>query len=329
MQTFIDTTLRLLDGSNEKGSNEWQKRYSNYLVDIWNNPKKWDKPFRKPEGLSLYTTLGKRNEKIYYLRFKGQNVGEISVERGGRIFLKSLVKEGPSHDIKDCPLSYGMKVDWYSEEASAFRRFFRDLSEDTKTKSPEHHVENSLLKEFRKRNGNEKQIRNIQPVLLHGQFFQMPTPLKASDHNPEYSAENGGGIDLLARIRDVNGHLRLCVCEVKDQNKNSESQKATMSQAITYATFIAKLLTVQPDWWEFFSGHSTHRGAVSPSWDKKHIEVVTMMESGNSETFDNEELEVPGTDITLVCRSLYYDKKEFEDNGKFKFSGSFLKDIKK
>lgn len=323
MQSFIKKTLELLDGSPE-----WQERYSTYLTEIWNHEDKWKKLFHKPEGLSLYTSVATRNEKFYFLRFKGQNVGKISVNREGEISLKCLVDESKSHDIKDCPLSKDVTVDWDSEEATKFREFFNDLPIKTKTKSPEHHVENSLLKEFCKRNGDEKLICNIQPVVLHGYFFQMPTPLKASKHNPEYSGHNGGGIDLMARIRDVKGHLRLCVCEVKDKNENSESQRDAMSQAVTYATFIAKLLVTQPDWWEFFSGHPKHKGRISNSWDKKHIEVVTMMPAGDTETFDNMELEVPGTDIKLVCRTLYYDKDIFENENKFIFSGSFLKEIK-
>ena len=222
-----------------------------------------------------------------------------------------------------------MPVDWKSREASMFRRYFRDLPNTTKTKSPEHHVENSLLNEFRKKEGVVKQIRNIQPVLLHGQFFQMPTPLKASEHEPTYSGKTGGGIDIMERFLHIDGHIRLCVCEVKDENKDSESQKDAMSQAITYATFIAKLLTEQPEWWEVFAGHKNQKDAISKKWDKEHIEVVTIMPTGTSETFDNMELTVPETKFKLTCRSLYYDKQEFENFGNFKFSGTFLEDIKK
>lgn len=323
MEQFIKKTLDLL-----KENPEWERRYAGYLTEVWNRSDKWQKPFRKAEGLSLYTSLATRNEKIYFLRFKGQNVGKISVRRNGDVVLTSLVKESKSHEIKGI-IPYKVSVDWHSKEASKFRREFRDISKETKTKSPEHHVENSLLKEFRKRNGDEKPIRNIQPVLLHGHFFQMPTPLKASDHDPKYVGK-GGGIDLMARIRDINGHVRLCVCEVKDDNKNKESQKATMSQALIYGTFIAKLLTEQPEWWEVFAGHSTRRDNISKSWDKKHIEVVTIMPTGSTETFDDKELMVPGTDFILVCRALYYDKEEFEkNNNNFKFTGTFLNDIKK
>lgn len=324
MKQFIEKTLEEL-----KKQREWEKRYKDYLADVMHHSGKWEKPFRKPEGLSLYTTLGTRNEKNYFLRFKGQNVGKISVKKNGGIKLSSLVAESKSHEINECPLKKEQSVDWKSNEASTFRHYFKHLPDTTKTKSPEHHVENSLLKEFRKKNGAEKQIRNIQPVLLHGQFFQMPTPLKASDHIPTYSAEKGGGIDILARFRTIDGHIRLCICEVKDKNEKSESQKDAMSQAVTYATFIAKLLTENPEWWEVFAGHKNQRDAISKQWDKECIEVVTIMPTGTTETFDNIELTVPGTRFKLACRSLYYDDKEFENFAKFKFSGTFLEDIKK
>lgn len=323
-QQFIKKTLDLLEEQRE-----WEKRYKGYLTDVMQHRDKWQKPFRKPEGLSLYTTLGTRNEKTYFLRFKGQNVGKIFVRKNGDIILNSLVSESKLHEINECPLKRVQPVDWKSNEASTFRHYFKHLPDTTKTKSPEHHVENSLLKEFRKKNGAEKQIRNIQPVLLHGQFFQMPTPLKASEHNPTYSGKTGGGIDIMARFLHIDGHIRLCVCEVKDENEDTESQKDAMSQAIIYATFIAKLLTENPEWWEVFAGHRKQRDAISKQWDKEHIEVVTIMPTGTTETFDNVELTVPGTNFKLVCRSLYYDKQEFEKHANFHLSGTFLEDIKK
>lgn len=78
MEQFIKKTLDLL-----KENPEWERRYAGYLTEVWNRSDKWQKPFRKSEGLSLYTSLATRNEKIYFLRFKGQNVGKISVRRNG------------------------------------------------------------------------------------------------------------------------------------------------------------------------------------------------------------------------------------------------------
>ena len=323
MINIINKTLKVLNANDE-----WQKRYSGYLSDILKHSKKEAKGFHKPEGLSVYTTVGDRNAKTYYLRFKGQNVGKVFVTKNG-IEIQSLVKEAKTHNIKGCPLSYEEKVKWNSDEASKFRAFFKALSINTRTKSPEHYVENSLLKEFRKRERNEKALLNIQPVLLQGNFFQMPSPLKASTHVPSYAKQNGGGIDMLARIRTEEGHLRLSIIEIKDENKKEESQMVAMSQAISYATFIATLLQHQPNWMEFFMGHKTRRGRFSGTLDKFDIEVVTIMPKGNTETFENKVIEIPDTQFKLHCHSLYYDKEKFEKSGVFDFSGTFLKEIKK
>lgn len=326
MLNIINKTLEIL-----KANSEWQERYKGYLSDIWSNPDKIAKGFAKPQGLSVYTTVGDRNTKNYYLRFKGQNVGKIRVGRNGNVTLQCLVEESTSHDIKDCPLKYKEVVDWHSVKASDFRKFFLyDLPKNTKTKSPEHEVENALLVEFRKKIGVEKVLHNIQPVLLHGNFFQMPTPLKASTHDPEYVKHSGGGIDMLARIKtEGNCHTRLCVIEIKDENKASESQKIAMSQAITYATFVAKLLIEQPDWMEFFMGHKTKRNRNSKCLDQFDIEVVTIMPEGITETFENKVLEVPGTNFKLHCHSLYYNPQKFSETHNFEFSGTFLAEIKK
>ena len=325
MLNIINKTLQIL-----KVNSEWQERYERYLSDIWSNPDKTNKGFVKPQGLSVYTTVGDRNSKNYYLRFKGQNVSKVKVGRNGKVTLQCLVEESTSHKIKGCSLKYKEVVDWDSAKATQFRAFFKNLSLETKTKSPEHEVENALLEEFRKRIGAKKILHNIQPVLLHGNFFQMPTPLKASTHIPTYAKYSGGGIDMLARIKtEEKGHTRLCVIEIKDENKPTESQKVTMSQAITYATFVAKLLTAHPDWMEFFMGHKTKLNRNSRCLDNFDIEVVTIMPEGNTATFQDEILEIPGTDFKLHCHSLYYNPQKFLETRNFEFSGTFLDEIKK
>lgn len=326
MLNIISQTLALLNSNDE-----WQARYREYLTDIWRNSAKGSKGFRTPRCLSVYTTVGTRNTKKYFLRFKGQNVGEVSVTKDG-IQLTSLTSKAKSEEIKECSLSTTNKVDWLSKEAADFRDFFFKISnkskEDKLIHSPEHHVENALLKEFRKRNSIEKALPYIQPVLLHGNFFQMPTPLKASTHQPSYSGPKGGGIDILARIKTKNGHTRLCIIEIKDDNEKSESQRQAMSQAITYATFIAALLQNQPDWMEFFMGHSYKRGLPN-TLDEYDLEVVTIMPTGTTETFENEEINIPGAlPFKLHCHSLYYDKLKFKESSNFDFSGSFIKEIK-
>lgn len=330
MYETINQTLSLLSDNDE-----WQRRYSKYLEDIWKNHDKCYKGFHKPEGLSLYSTVGERNENVYQLRFRGQTVAKIW-SKGTVVKLLSCVTSQGNY-FPRCPLKKeaGPK-DWYSPEASDFRKFFKKLYGEVKTKSPEHAVENALLKEFRKKDSNTKALLNIQPVLLHGQFFQMPTPLSASGNVISYAKENGGGIDMMARIRTKKDRICLCVCEIKDQNKRAESQRKTMSQALAYATFIAELVTVQPDWWEFFMGHREKRERNPTTLDKSIIEVVTIMPLGTTETYENGPIQTSGG-ITLRCRSLYYDNEKYqkwlkssekEKESPFVFSGTFLNEIK-
>lgn len=58
MLNIINKTLEIL-----KANSEWQERYKGYLSDIWSNPDKIAKGFAKPQGLSVYTTVGDRNNK--------------------------------------------------------------------------------------------------------------------------------------------------------------------------------------------------------------------------------------------------------------------------
>lgn len=330
MDETRNQTLSLLSDNDE-----WQRRYSKYLEDIWKNHGKCYKGFQKPEGLSLYSTVGERNQSVYQLRFRGQTVAKIW-SKGTGIELLSCVKSQGSY-FPDCPLKEEAgRVNWNSPDASKFRGFFKELYGEVKTKSPEHAVENALLKEFRKKDSKTKVLPNIQPVLLHEQFFQMPTPLKASSNVISYAKEKGGGIDMMARIRTKDGHIHLCVCEIKDQNVDSESQRKAMSQALAYATFIAKLLTEQPDWWEFFMGHREKRERNPLTLDKNIIEVVTIMPLGTTETYENGPIQTSGG-ITLRCRSLYYDNEKYqkwlkssekEKESPFVFSGTFLNEIK-
>ena len=101
-----------------------------------------------------------------------------------------------------------------------------------------------------------------------------------------------------------------------------------MTQAISYATFISKLLYEQPDWWEIFSEHETKRGRTVYNLDRNNIEVVTIMPKGHTEEFCNEIIPINETDMILHCHSLYYDNEVFKNEFKFIFDGTFLNEIK-
>ena len=127
MEIVIEQTLQKLSENND----EWSERYKTYLKEIWQNEGKSNKAFRKPLNLSLYSTVGTRNEKCYFLRFKGQNVGKITVSNSKEVKLNSLVVPGKSHELGDCPILIGHgAVEWHSEEAFNFRRYFKQSEKD-------------------------------------------------------------------------------------------------------------------------------------------------------------------------------------------------------
>lgn len=335
---IIQSTIDLLSENKE-----WEERFQGYIQNIAiNHQKNGKRSFRKPDGLSLYSSVGS-NGKSYDLRFRGQSV--------------ATVKETAAEKVKLSPKSHANQkyfqfdlckeeVDWDSMEASTFRSFFKKESlkftteypeaDRKKTKSEEHRVENCLLREFSKKLGKEKALCYIQPIKLYNLFFQMPTPLKASTHNPTYS-ERGGGIDILARIKPLKGKSRICVMEVKDENKPAESQANAMAQAVTYAVFISYLLRSKSGqhWWDFFmekpltatkEKDGTTRNKVPKSLD---IDVVTIMPKGTTEEFCNMDIPLDELDTTLHCHSLYYDDDVFQKDETFIFSGTYPNQLRK
>lgn len=335
---IIQSTIDLLSENNE-----WEKRYQIYIQDIAINcPKIEKRSFRKPDGLSLYSSVGRKG-KSYDLRFRGQSIATI---------IETATKE-----VKLCPKSEANQkyfnfdlcktVNWDSQEASNFRNFFKKESrkfatgvcntERKKTKSEEHRVENCLLREFSKKLSKDKALCNIQPIKLYNLFFQMPTPLKASTHHPEYK-KKGGGIDILARVKPIKGTSRICIMEVKDENKPAESQANAMSQAITYAIFIAYLLRSKSgqNWWDFFMGrpltridNTTQIRVIKELPKVLDIDVVTIMPKGITEEFCNVDIPLEGLGAILHCHSLYYDDEAFQRDETFIFSGTYPNQLRK
>jgi hypothetical protein len=313
---------------------EWHDRYKGYIENI-SEMQKYPKEFRKPIGLSVYTSVSKRDRRSFDLRFQGQSVATIKKGLRGP-------KKGwwliPQTTNKKSFEKYGYKdSDFYEvelQEATKFRSFFAKLSKESeciKTKSPEHALENALLREFSKAKREEgKALCNIQPVTLYDCFFQMPTPLRASDTHKqtEYSAENGGGIDILARVKYSPRTSRLCIIEVKDENKpSSEPQSKVMEQALSYAVFIATLIQDKQcgqKWWDFFMGRKDGKSKPVP----KHIDifVVTAMPPSKDGSRDNDfKGEIPIGNVTYHCYPLYFKKAD----GEFIFSGDFTEEYSK
>lgn len=334
VDTLMESINKIINLVNKLLSNnpEWKSRYKNYIMKIEKTTTKRNRrPFHKPEGISLYSSVSRRDGKAYDLRFDGQSVGEV-VCGGKKVWLYPQEENNKKHFKEEyTELQMSKKVEWSSSEASNFRRFFRNKSKEAnsiKLNSPEHRLENRLLKEFAKKTRAEgKVLCNIQPVRLYNCFFQLPTPLKASDHVPEYSRHNGGGIDILARVKSVDGNSRICVMELKDENKKNESQAEAMKQAISYSVFIATLLRSESgsSWWDFIMNRGSK---TKPIPEHLNIDVVTVMPEGSTEEFCEREIDLQELSCTLYCHTLYYNSKDYI-NGKFTFTGTYPPHIKK
>ena len=304
IQQVIDNTNQLL-----LDNIEWKKRYDGYLAKI-NDPLNKNQQYRElfnvPEPFVAYTnisTVSNGNSK-YDLRFKGQSVATISVDKDNIVRINSKYEKNMKYLGIDIKLK---NADWQLQEAKSFRKAFKDLPSNIKTKSPEHALESLLLCLL------SDSVRNIQPVKLNGQFFQMPTPLKASCPDKSYSGANGGGIDILARMRikgvAANKNSRLVIFEVKDENKKSEPVDKVILQATAYATFVANLLKQNPGWAELF-GFSKENCI-------KEIFVATFLPKGETTaSFEKMEFDVCD-DMKLIMHTLYTD----EDN---RLTGSLI-----
>ena len=324
----------------------WQKAYNRYAHDIKANTNKYElnaKKFQVNAPLTVYSSIGKvmteKSTTAYDLRFAGQSVGEIQVNYKGEVLL--YVTEKQASYAKD---NFGFKksspldgVDWHKAEAAVdFRKAYQaDSTQKANVKSEEHRIENFLLKEFAKKTrAEEKKLCNIQPVRLGGKFFQLTTTLKASTHeptfsindkNPEKPGATGGGIDIFARVRHSTKESRIAIIELKDENDDKEPQKVVMTQAITYATFVAYLLRSESgkDWYNIFRENFEIEKDVP---EELILDVVTLMPEGTSEEGDLTDIRI-SDNATLQLYTLYY--KRDKNGNPESFSGTLTEAIMK
>lgn len=308
----IKETLHLLNDNPE-----WRDRYAEYAEAIKKNSDKYgsnSRNFQLDKPLYVYSSITKaKNDSstsTFDMRFAGQSVGEITVNKKGLVSLKVsdkqalYAKEHFGYDKAE-----GFSAEWHTPIASKYRSLFstQESTKETKIHSQEHRIENWMLAEFAKKTRKEgKLLCNIQPVRLGGKFFQLATPLSASKHGekPKYSSQNGGGIDILARVNHTINRRdnRFAVIELKDENKPEESQAMTIQQALTYATFLACLLRSDSGnvWWNILG-----RSKEVP--DDLIIDAVTLMPNeGASEEGSMEEIKIDELNVTIKPYTLYY-----------------------
>lgn len=330
---IIEEVFQLLEN---KG--EWKGRYWGYIDEVnkvLKNPNANYRQFRTPEQISRYSSVSRRDGKTYDLRYEGRSIAVVRCTQSG-VFLTP--NEGNLKSFRYPAGSYDHENKewvWKSRYSSKLRSHFKHLKDSGNNSQPEHRLENKLLRLFTSRDKPFK----ISPVQLYDCFFQMPTPLKASDHKqlPTYAKQSGGGIDILARVTPIkrldNEYSRLCVMEVKDQNVQRESQADAMGQAVAYAVFIAKLLRSKSgqDWYDFLMKRKERKknGNVP---ENLHIDVVTVMPKGNTDEFCNEDLDVSELNTTLHCHTLYFDDEKFKmGKGEIVFTeeSTYLNKVKK
>lgn len=248
-----------------KDNNEWIERYAGYAQAINENIQKIKdkkKQFHQWYPLYLYMSVSsaKNNSESvkFNLRYCGQAVAAITVQ-GPNVLLST--KGYAEKNMRDfgCEIALGKETNWRSGSATRFRKHFLSLPKRKNTdnkKNEEHRIESMLLTELSKKVGKYKisTLHNMQPVKIAEIFrFQMPSPFSASKGEWKYSADKGGGIDILARVGKGKS-TKLCVMEIKDEYSKREPPEKALKQGLIYATFIRALLRSDSgkQWWKVF-----------------------------------------------------------------------------
>lgn len=260
LMSVIEKTRSLLNTNDE-----WRERYVGYAERIRNNIpfiNSVRSSFREWSPLKVYLNItsakAAKNTVVFDLRYMGQTVARLTGKGNKEHTLSTKDLEGKNFHNFGCNVRLS-NADWCAEDAARFRSFFKKRTgarNDGGRKNKEHRFESLLLTEFSKRKSKDKALPNIQPVTIGRVRFPMPTPIKASNHEEvEYCKGNAsGGIDILTRTGTGGKATRLCIMELKDENKKSEPSKEVIKQAIAYTTFIRELLRSDsgPAWWKIF-----------------------------------------------------------------------------
>lgn len=305
----ITRTQELLNSNRDL----WEPKFVRYIAETnkhTNELLKNRSKFRICANLSVYTSIGKvmNNSQKFDLRYEGQSVGGIKIDKEGKVFLIIDKQQYKNNSNENYLIGYPSaickqgKYDWRkSKQAKAFRRYFS--SNPGKMKHPEHRFENILLREFNKKLGSDKSLKGIKPITIGTSkdlFFQLPTPLSASGQEVHFSNGKGGGIDILARRNN-----KLTVIELKDQNTTSEGPDKVITQAVAYATFIIELCktAARNDFWTLCGFHNALTG-------KETINVSILMpepKDGSVPSFTKRILYVSGSEMKMELHYMFFN----------------------
>lgn len=306
---------------------EWIDRYEKYVTTIENNKENgWYRfasdQFYVPGQFGLYMSLSdavdhcNARTTVFELRYGGQSVAKLHAPSQKKRAVDLVVAKNHGGFEK------GEKLEW-SEEARSFRKLYKEMYDrgEWLPGQPEHRLESELLRNFSMKQADGKLIAQIQPVMMAdtNARFQMPTPIAASNAKKgneyiQYAKSNGGGIDILARVRS-GFNVTLAVLELKDEYDPNEPPSVVMKQAVAYATFIRELLRSKSGaaWWRFFG----FRGDIP---EKLQLKAVVVMENHpNAQTvFCNKNVKDKENIVTvdgdeILLRYIYLEKKQISN----------------
>lgn len=245
-QAWADKVQKML-----QEDTDWVNQYEEYATDIIDKGtpiiEQCRKKFNVPDPLACYLTLGniKNGNPVFDLRYLGQSVGEIRINKDKPILVVSKKKAESSDEFFEYKIGPCNEPWATGAKAKDFRDFFKDRVGKFKfPRQKEHMVEARLFQELAKTSGADKQLKYIQPIKFANCFTHMKTALSASEARKSKVAvvkRGGGEIDVFCRRKSGN-ESRLTVIEVKDKPERNESFKEAMFQAIAYAVFIRELI---------------------------------------------------------------------------------------
>ncbi len=323
----------IADLASEKLNNDssWEKRYYEYSEEIAKN-EKYVKAvcdcFKPKAPLTKYLSIGRvkdvKNTVKIDLRIMGISAVEITVESNNNLRERVEKDENIVKDIQNkakvtfkkeglnklkgkLPKETQGKLDEYISEEnyswewdSPILKKFRSLMKAAQDNdefdiSDEHMFETLLLRGLSKKSSNGKYLLNIQPCKICGQYYQLVTPLAASNAKKDElnTAKKGGGIDILARYKR-GSNSTICVIELKDKYEKSESPEKAIKQAIVYATFLIKLIRSKKAngaWW-----YKEIMGINKELADNMPIKVYAVV----AMPYQNKSAELPPEDTNFI-----------------------------
>lgn len=289
---------------------EWVERFAKYGEKISSNLDSLTEmkaKFNQWAPLYLYMNVSEAKSKMTFsLRYSGQDVAKLKV-KSNKVIVSTddFVDKNKKYFQCDVILN---DCEWRSNEAKKFRKYFSGNPSRTGKGKKEHGIESILLTEFSETSSLKKGLLNIQPVKFANIVrFQMPTAFKASKKGEiQYSGSKGGGIDILSHIGNGKG-TKLCIMELKDENKLNEPPTQAILQGLVYATFIRELLRSKggQQWWKLF-------GFGRPLPKRLNLYVASVMPS-----LGNDDISFVGAEFKLGTDRIHLGALYFtESSGK-------------